>query len=380
MKRRIVVLGSTGSVGMQTLDVIRANPDHFEVLAISARSNAQKLSEQVLAFRPRYAGIADESAVYQLKENIPVDVCVEAGAAANCVLAGLPEADIVMIGISGIQGLPALLSALQAGKTVALANKESIVCGNPLVQEALQKYGGRIIPVDSEHSAIYQCLQNGKKQEVASLILTASGGPFRNYSQEQLKLVTPEQAKKHPVWRMGNKICIDSATLFNKGLEVIEASFLFGFPNTHISVLIHPQSIVHSMVEYIDGTVMAQMAVPDMRLAIQYALGYPDRLPRSIERLDFTNLASLTFTNTDEHPAIRLAHAALTGSDALPIIYNAANEAAVEMFVQHRIGFLDIQRAVEHAMKKASYASVCSLQDVMLIDSEARERVADLFG
>ena len=380
MKRRIVVLGSTGSVGVQTLDVIRTNPDHFEVLAISARSNAQKLSEQVLTFRPRYAGIADSSAAYELKASVPDNVCVEAGTEANCVLAGLPEADIVMIGISGIQGLPALLSALQAGKTVALANKESIVCGNPLVQEALKKFGGRIIPVDSEHSAIYQCMQNGKKQEVVSLILTASGGPFRNYTQAQLALVTPEQAQKHPIWRMGNKICIDSATLFNKGLEVIEASFLFGFPNTQISVLIHPQSIVHSMVEYIDGTVMAQMAVPDMRLAIQYALGYPNRLPRSIDRLDFAKMASLTFTNADDHPAIRLAHDALSGSDVLPITYNAANEAAVEMFVQHRIGFLDISRAVEHAMKKASCALVRSLQDVMQIDREARERVADLFG
>ena len=249
-----------------------------------------------------------------------------------------------------------------------------------MVQEALQRYGGRIVPVDSEHSALFQCLQNGTQSEVASLILTASGGPFREYTEEQLARVTPEQALRHPVWQMGRKITVDSATLFNKGLEVIEASFLFGFPNTHISVLIHPQSIVHSMVEYVDGSVIAQMSAPDMRLAIQYALSYPERIDRQIERLSLAKICGLTFFCADDHPAIRLARSALAGGDVLPVVYNAANEKAVELFLEHRIGFLDICRAVEHAMEFAPNAVIRSMDDVMQIDREARTQVAALFG
>ncbi len=378
--KNIVVLGSTGSIGTQALSVIAAHPDRFQTLALSANKNDQLLLKQACMTRTRYVGLADISAAQKLQGVLPPGVRLEAGNDANCALAVLPEADIVLNCISGIAGLPALLCALRAGKTVALANKESIVCGNPLVQEALQTYGGHIIPVDSEHSALFQCLQNGKKSDVASLILTASGGPFREYTEEQLACVTPEQALRHPVWNMGRKITVDSATLFNKGLEVIEASFLFGFPNTHISVLIHPQSIVHSMVEYVDGTLIAQMSAPDMRLAIQYALSYPERISRQIERLSLAKVCSMTFYSADDHPAIRLAHAALAGSDILPIVYNAANEMAVELFIGGRIGFLDIRRAVENALEFAPNANIRSLEDVMLIDLETRKQVAALFG
>lgn len=380
MKRKIVILGSTGSIGVQTLAVVGAYPDQFEVLALSAGTNTRLLAEQAAAFHPRYVGLADTLKVQTLRDLLPKRTLLEAGKEANSVLAALPEADIVLIGIGGIEGLPALLSALRAGKTVALANKESIICGHTLVNAAIKEYGGRVLPVDSEHSAIFQCLQNGKKSEVETLILTASGGPFREFTEAQLEGVTPEQALRHPVWRMGRKISVDSATLFNKGLEVIEASFLFDFPNTHISVLIHPQSIVHSMVEYQDGTVIAQLSAPDMRLAIQYALMYPARSGRQIKRLSLAEIGALTFQSADDHPAIRLARAALAGGEALPIVFNAANEAAVELFLQRKIGFLDIRRAVEHTMEHTASAAVDSLSDVMQVDLEARRLVMERYA
>lgn len=380
MRKKIVILGSTGSIGVQTLAVVGAYPDQFEVLALSAGTNIRLLAEQAAAFHPRYAGLADALKAQTLRDLLPQGTELEAGKEANSVLAALPEADIVLIGMGGIQGLPALLSALRAGKTVALANKESIICGNTLVKAALKEYGGCILPVDSEHSAIFQCLQNGKKSEVETLILTASGGPFREFTEEQLECVTPEQALRHPVWRMGRKISVDSATLFNKGLEVIEASFLFDFPNTHISVLIHPQSIVHSMVEYQDGTVIAQLSAPDMRLAIQYALLYPERSGRQIPKLSLAQIGTLTFQSADDHPAIRLARAALAGGETLPIVFNAANEAAVELFLEHKIGFLDIRRAVEHAMEHAASAAIRSLPDVMQVDHDARRLVLERYA
>lgn len=379
MKKNVVVLGSTGSVGTQTLDVLHALPEEFSLLALSAGKSVDLLVEQASAFLPRYVGIADEELEHTLKERLPAACRIEAGEGVNCAFAALPEADIIVIGISGMDGLPPLLAALKAGKTVALANKESIVCGNPLVKAALSAYHGKIVPVDSEHSAIFQCLQSGAMEEVETLILTASGGPFRGFTEEQLQNVTPEQALKHPVWRMGSKITIDSATLFNKGLEVIEASFLYDLPNTQISVLIHPQSIVHSMVEYKDGASIAQLSVPDMRLAVQYALSYPKRLSRRIPRLDLAKIGALTFEDGNSQPAIRLAHAALTGGETLPIVYNAANEEAVELFVSYKIGFLDIRRAVEEALAHAPQGRIASLADVLEADAYARGYVRRLF-
>ncbi len=380
MKKNVVVLGSTGSIGTQTLDVLRALNEEFSLLAISAAKNVDLLTKQAHVFLPRYVGISEETLAHTLKNSLPTTCSLEAGKDVNCAFAALPEADIIVIGVSGIDGLPPLIAALKAGKTVALANKESIVCGNPLVKEALSIYNGKIIPVDSEHSAIFQCLQSGTMDEVETLILTASGGPFRGFTEDQLKGVTPEQALKHPVWRMGSKITIDSATLFNKGLEVIEASFLYGLPNTQISVLIHPQSIVHSMVEYKDGASIAQLSAPDMRLAVQYALSYPKRLDRRIPRLNLASLGALTFEDGNNQPAIRLAHAALTGAQTLPIVYNAANEEAVELFVSHKIGFLDIRRAVEEALAHAPAGNVATLADVLEIDAYARRYVRMLFN
>lgn len=379
MKKNVVVLGSTGSIGTQTLDVLRALPEEFSLLALSAGKSVDRLVEQASAFLPQYVGIADEELAHTLKERLPAACRIEAGEGVNCAFAALPEADIIVIGISGMDGLPPLLAALKAGKTVALANKESIVCGNPLVKAALSAYHGKIVPVDSEHSAIFQCLQSGAMEEVETLILTASGGPFRGFTEEQLQNVTPEQALKHPVWRMGSKITIDSATLFNKGLEVIEASFLYDLPNTQISVLIHPQSIVHSMVEYKDGASIAQLSAPDMRLAVQYALSYPKRLSRRIPKLDLAKVGALTFEDGNRQPAIRLAHQALMGGETLPIVYNAANEEAVELFVSYKIGFLDIRRAVEEALAHAPQGRVASLADVLEADAYARGYVRRLF-
>lgn len=378
MKKKIVLLGSTGSIGTQALSVIKAFPDAFEVCAILANTSAALLEEQARLFHPRYAGLADTAAAKKLQ--LPAGTELVAGPEAGAVLAALPEADIILNGIGGIAGLPALLSALKAGKTVALANKESIVCGYALVKPMLEAHGGVILPVDSEHSAIFQCLQNSSKEDVAKLHLTASGGPFWNMPESELRAVTVEQALRHPVWRMGRKVSIDSATLFNKGLEVIEASYLFDVPNDHICVLIHPQSIVHSMVEYQDGAVIAQLSMPDMRLAIQYALSYPRRIERQIKRLSLAEIGSLTFFDADAYPAIRLARMALQKGGALPIAYNAANEAAVDMFLEGGIGFLDIRRAVEYAMERAPECTITSYEDIMAVDAQAREDAVGKMG
>ncbi len=374
-KKRLVILGSTGSVGRQTLEVAAYHPELFEVLGISAGSNSALLLEQAVAFRPRFAAISDEGCAKDLRRALPKGTELEVGKDASSVLAALPDADIVLLGISGLDGLPPLISALKAGKVVALANKESIVCANTLIKKLLKEYSAKILPVDSEMSAIFQCLQSGRETEVASLILTASGGPFWKMNKEELISVTPEQALKHPIWNMGAKISIDSATMFNKGLELIEASNLFNVQSNHISVLIHPQSIVHSMVEYMDGSVIAQMAVPDMRLAIQYALGYPNRLKRQVERLSLPELSGLTFFDAEAAPAIRLARRALSGGETLPIVYNAANDIGVELFVQKRAGFLDIYKIVEDAMDNAPKGDVNTLEDIMFIDTQVRRQV-----
>ncbi len=376
-RKRIAVLGSTGSIGRQALEVAAAMPDAFEVTAICASHNAALTVEQARACHARYIGIADEGAALSQTAYLPQGAMLVTGEDAAAQLAALAEVDIVVLGISGIAALPALLAALKAGKTVALANKESIVCGNVLVNRALKQYQGRLLPVDSEQSAIFQCLHNGNKQDVRQLILTASGGPFWQLPQEQWETVTPEQALCHPTWRMGKKITIDSATLFNKGLEVMEASFLFDVPKEHILVLIHPQSIVHSMVEYMDGAIMAQMSLPDMRLAIQYAMTYPDRLPGPVKQLSLTEAGALTFFPAMDYPAISLAYAALGEGKTLPIVYNGANEAAVELFIAGSIGFLDIYRSVEYAMGKAAMTEVNALEDIMEVDAHARAMVRE---
>ena len=372
--KKVAILGSTGSIGRQTLDVIRTNPDKFRVTAICARQDAERLAAQAAEFNPDHIAIAEDAAADKLR-SLGIKGNIISGPDASCRIAALEEADIIVNGISGYSGMKPLLSALQAGKHVALANKESIVCAHSLVNDALKKHGGSIVPVDSEQSAIFQCLASGKRSEVDRLIFTASGGPFRTYTKEQLDLVTPEQASRHPVWNMGKKITIDSATLFNKGLEIMEASYLFDIPGDRISVLVHPESIVHSMVEFRDGCTMAQLSKPDMRLAIQYALTYPERTYGEFGRLRLEDVGRLTFfaPDRDKFPALDLAYEALKDGQRLPIAYNGANEVAVELFLQRKIKFTDIWNVVEYAMAHIGRGEVNSLEDIEQTDKLARE-------
>lgn len=316
--KKTAVFGSTGSIGTQTLSVAGFHPDEFEVYAIAANKNAEQVVRSANEFHPKFIGMYDEAAAREVSERCP-GITVVSGGEVNS-LAALSEVDIVVNGVSGFAGLFPLLSALRAGKTVALANKESIVCGHVVVNRALAEFGGRILPVDSEQSAIFQCLAAGRSEDVRSLILTASGGMFRNASADELARVTPQMALRHPTWSMGGKITIDSSTLFNKGLELMEAGWLFDIEPNRIEILIHPQSVVHSMVEFCDGAVFAQMSPPDMRLAIQYALTYPHRITSQLPRLDLAALHSLTFEKPDctRFPAISLAYDAFRDGSSLP--------------------------------------------------------------
>lgn len=370
MKKKLVILGSTGSIGQQTLEVVRALPGEFEILALCAGADAAALLEQAQEFCPAYLGIRDASKAALLGK---AGAQVEAGAKAAAVLAALPEADIVVNGVSGFAGLPPLLAALEAKKTVALANKESIVCAHELVEAALQK-GGRILPVDSEQSALYQCLRCGEAQEVSRLILTASGGPFRTYSKARLAKVTAAQALRHPTWKMGKKITVDSASLFNKGLEIMEAAYLFHIPGERIKVLIHPESILHSMVEFADGSNIAQLSAPDMRLPIQYALTLTQRKAGGFGKLDLAGLGALHFEapDFDRFPALPLAYVALSEGGSLPIAYNGANEVAVALFLEGSLAFTDIPVLVEYALAKIERGKPKTLADVMALDEQAR--------
>jgi len=374
MKKKVSVLGSTGSIGRQTLDVLRTLCEEFEVYALCAGHDSPLLREQIKEFEPKYAGVAEHASFL-------FDGTLFSGEKAAEQIAALDETDIVVMGISGFAGLLPLLAALKKGKTVALANKESIVCGNQLVKQAISQYGGRIIPVDSEQSAIFQCMQNGTHGEIANLILTASGGPFWQLARSEIKNITVEQALKHPTWQMGRKITIDSATLFNKGLEIIEASYLFDIPAEQIKVYIHPQSIVHSMVEYCDTTVMAQMSCPDMRLAIQYALTYPKREKGACRALSLTEVGTLSFHAVDQErfPAIRLAYMALRAGGTFPTAYNAANEEAVALFLDGRIGFTDIDAAVEHVLERMPRGNVNAVEDILQADAHARKLTHDWY-
>ncbi len=371
--KTIAVLGSTGSIGRQTLDVLRAHPELGRVGALAAHGNAELLLAQAREFHPAFVGIADEAAAAVLRPYLPAGTRLAVGNEAASEAAALPEVDTVVNGVSGFVGTEPLLAALAAGKTVALANKESIVCAHKLVDEAL-RHGGRIVPVDSEQSAIFQCLSGGNHGEVARLWLTASGGPFRTFSKEQLRTVTAADALRHPTWNMGAKITIDSATLFNKGLEIMEASYLFGIDGARISVLVHPESIVHSMVEFCDASVLAQLSRPDMRLAIHYALTWPERAPSAFGALNLAEAGRLTFEAPDEErfPSIPLAYAALQEGELLPIAYNAANEAAVARFRAGEIGFFDIFRTVEYAMAHMPHGTIRTFADILETDREAR--------
>jgi 1-deoxy-D-xylulose-5-phosphate reductoisomerase len=374
-KRRILVLGATGSIGTSTLDIIRSNPDKFEVVGLVAGSRAADLIKLADEFKPKYLGLGDSSKASELSG---LGYKVAAGVDEISDLCTLPEVDIVLASMVGVVGLKPVIKALEAGKCVALANKESLVAGGSLVREALTKGKGSIIPVDSEHSALFQALQGETPRDMKRLILTASGGPFLNRSRDSLRNISPEEAVKHPRWNMGPKISIDSATMFNKALEVIEAHWLYGMPEDKIHVVIHPQSIIHSLIEYHDGSQMAQLSYPDMKGPISYALGYPDyRVAGAVRSLDLEDLGSLNFIKLDpiRFPAIPLARECIKFGGNASLVLNSANEAAVALFMERRIDFSQIESVVAEAVSKLQGPEPSSFEDLQQIDQESREFV-----
>ncbi len=375
--KRVSILGSTGSVGDSTIDLIERDPNAYKVVALTANSNWSKLAEQAKRLRPEMVALSEPSGYALLKEALSgTGTKVAAGPEALCEAASLAS-DWVMAAIVGAAGLKPTLKAVERGAVVGLANKECLVCAGSLFMAAVRDHKATLLPVDSEHNAIFQVFDFEQKDKNRKIILTASGGPFRTWALMDMASVTPAQAVAHPNWSMGAKISVDSATMMNKGLEVIEAHHLFGLDNDRIDILVHPQSVVHSMVEYADGSTLAQLGTPDMRTPIAYALGWPKRLPAPTGRLDLAQLGSLTFENPDmvRFPALRLARAALQSGGAAPTILNAANEVAVARFLAGEIGFLDIAAIVEHTMTRVPLQSITTLDDIMAVDGEAR-RVA----
>jgi 1-deoxy-D-xylulose-5-phosphate reductoisomerase len=383
-KRRISVLGSTGSIGVNTLDVVRhlGGRDAFEIVALTGRGNVELLAEQARAFGARYAVTADEGAFGALKTAL-AGTSVEAAAGPEALEQAAGEtADWVMAGIVGIAGLKPTLAAARTGATIALANKECLVSGGALFQREVEKARARLLPVDSEHNAIFQVLDTNQPAAVERIILTASGGPFRSWPIEKMRDVTPEAAAAHPNWAMGRKISIDSATLFNKALEMIEADRLFGAPGRSLEVVIHPQSVIHSMVGYSDGSILAQLGAPDMRTAIGYALGWPARPSLPVQRLDFAKVGRLDFEAPDEarFPALRLARQAIASGGLAGAVLNGAKEAALDAFIDRRIGLLDIAAMVERVMEKLGAPEAASIGAVFDADTRARALVKELVG
>jgi 1-deoxy-D-xylulose-5-phosphate reductoisomerase len=374
--KRIAILGSTGSIGTQTLNVVRRHRDLFGVEVLCAGSNADLLIAQALEFEPNAVVIADESKYAQVQQALAAtDIKVFAGEQAMCDLMEMESIDIVLAAIVGFAGLKPTLRAIEHGKPVALANKETMVVAGALVTAAAIRHRVPILPVDSEHSAIFQCLI-GEDSGIDKILLTASGGPFRGMKRDELAKVTLEQALKHPNWSMGRKVTIDSATLMNKGLEVIEAKWLFGVEAKDIEVVVHPQSVVHSMVQFVDGSIKAQMGIPTMETPIQFALSFPDRIESYLPRLDFANYPNLTFEKPDREAfrCLDLAYAAIERGGNMPCVMNAANEVAVQRFIEGRIGFMDIAEFVEHAMQSAHFVANPTLDDLLLTDKTVRNQ------
>ncbi len=379
---RIAILGSTGSIGTSALDVARTHADRVQVVALAAGGNAAAMAAQVIEFRPRAVGMATGESMDRLIAALGGSPAELSGVGGEGLIAVAthPDVDIVLCASSGTAALEAVLAAIEAGKTIALANKEVLVMAGGLVMDAARRRGVSILPVDSEHNAIHQCLHGRAEGEVRRLILTASGGPFRGRSLASLDDVSADDALKHPTWQMGQKITIDSATLMNKGLEVIEAHWLFGVPADRIAVVVHPQSIVHSMVELKDGSVIAQMGLTDMRLPIQYAFAYPDRWDAPVPFLDLTRMGALEFFEPawDDFPCLRLAYRALEAERSLPVVLNAANEVAVASFLEGRLGFTGIPRVIERAMDAHTPAAAATLADIRRVDACAREQAIEL--
>ena len=376
-KKQIAILGSTGSIGTQALKVIEEHPDLYEAYALTANNQVELLAEQARKFMPAAVVIANETKYLQLKEMLAdLPIQVYAGADALCEIVEAKPIDVVLASMVGYAGLRPTMNAIRAGKAIALANKETLVVAGELINALAQQYKTPILPVDSEHSAIFQCLEPNNALE--KVILTASGGPFRKFTLEQLHHVTKEQALKHPNWDMGAKITIDSATMMNKGFEVIEAKWLFGVRPDQIEVVVHPQSIIHSMVQYEDGAVKAQLGMPDMRLPIQYAFSYPQRIKASFDRLDFSTMKELTFEqpDTNRFRCLALAYEALNKGGNMACIVNAANEVVVSAFLKDRISFLRMSEVIEQSMAKVPFIQTPTYEDYVATDAEAR-RIAE---
>ncbi|WP_305821462.1 1-deoxy-D-xylulose-5-phosphate reductoisomerase [Massilia brevitalea] len=378
--QRITILGATGSIGVSTLDVLARHPEHYQVYALSAHSRVEELAAQCRQFKPQRAVVGSPEAAAQLSrllEGLPIDVAY--GEAALCEIASGAGTDTVMAAIVGAAGLAPTLAAARAGKKVLLANKEALVMSGQLFMDAVREHKATLLPIDSEHNAIFQSLPSNYARQpdasgVAKILLTASGGPFLNRAVETLENVTPEEACKHPNWAMGRKISVDSATMMNKGLEVIEAHWLFGAPADRIEVVIHPQSVIHSMVSYVDGSVLAQLGNPDMRTPIAHALAYPERIDSGVAQLDLTTMAALQFYPPDfvRFPCLALAFDALRAGGTAPALLNAANEVAVEAFLERRIGFRDIDRVVRRVMDENTHGAAHDIAAVMAQDEHAR--------
>jgi 1-deoxy-D-xylulose-5-phosphate reductoisomerase len=381
-RKRVAILGSTGSIGTSALAVIDAHPQRTEVVGLAAGGNATALAAQVQRYRPRTVAMATSEALGELRARAGAAMpsCQGVGSEGLIAVATHADVDVVLCASSGTAALEAVLAAIDAGKTIGLANKEVLVMAGALVMEAARRRGVPILPVDSEHNAIHQCLHGRDLTEVRRVILTASGGPFRGRSAPSLADVTAAEALKHPTWQMGPKITIDSATLMNKGLELIEAHWLFGLPADRISVVVHPQSIVHSMVELRDGSIIAQMGTTDMRLPIQYAFSYPERWEAPVPRLDLTRTGALDFQEPawDDFPCLRLAYRALEGVPGLSIVLNAANEVAVASFLQGRLGFNDIARVIADTMDACPGADADTLDAVRRVDAWAHQKATEL--
>ena len=382
MKKKITIFGSTGSIGESTLDIIKHNPDKYEVVGLSANKNYKKLLEQADYFNPKIVSLNNNESYKKFVDlNQKKNLLVVNGQNSHEEILDL-NTDLVVAAITGSAGLMPVVSALEKGLPIALANKESLVCSGSLITSIAKKNNAEILPVDSEHNAIYQVLDSKNKSKISRLILTASGGPFLNTKVEDLEHISPEQAIKHPNWSMGKKISVDSATMMNKGLELIEAFYLFDIPSKKIDVIIHPESIVHSCVEYMDGSMLAQMGTPDMRTPISFTLAYPQRIKTNVERLDLCKIKQLNFHKPDlnKYPCLGLAYNSLEIGKSAPTILNAANEVAVDFFLRDEIKFLSISKVVEKTLNKSSISDINSIKDVIEIDQESRKVALDIIN
>ena len=375
MKKKITIFGSTGSIGDSTLDLVKNHPEKYEIVGLTINNNYKKLINQVKNFQPKIVSINDTRSFEKFKE-INSNQSLKVVNGKDCYDEILDyETDIVVAAITGSAGLIPVVKAAKKGISIALANKESLVCSGSLITSIANKNGSIILPVDSEHNAIFQVLDSNNHSNVSKLILTASGGPFLNIKTKDLINITPEQAIKHPNWSMGKKISVDSATMMNKGLELIEAHYLFEMPHQKIDVIIHPESIIHSCVEYTDGSILSQMGTPDMRIPISFVLAYPDRISNSVKKLELGKIKKLTFLEPDleKFPCLELAYESLKIKKSAPTILNAANEVAVDAFLSNKINYLSIPKLVEKTLNKASFSNINSIKDVVEIDNDSRQ-------